>query len=324
MKKILLLNIIILLFVSCDSKSYEKILVDSSGRMNHILVVINNDDWQGKVGDAIRNTLAKEVIGLPQPEPTLHLNQISPKGFSSFLTSNRNIFFVAYAKENSFTIKNNVYAKPQKIIHIKAKNKEGLITLIKSNTTKIINTIKNIDLKVYQQKNLKKYWNPEKITLFNTLNIKMKIPQTYGNSQDTKEYLWFVKDIPDGYQNILIYSVPITSKADENGENIITTRDLKGHYIPGAKLEKGMYMVTEKAYTPHRFNTQINGKKAYETRGKWMMKGDYMAGPFLNYTVVDKKNNRLIIVEGFTYAPNIKKRNYMFELEAILKTLEIE
>ncbi len=324
MKNILLFSGLILLFISCDSKMHEKILVDSSGRMNHILVVINNDDWQGKVGDEIRSSLAKEVVGLPQPEPTFHLNQISPKGFTSFLTSNRNIVFVEYATKNSFTIKRDVYAKPQKIVHIKAKDKEGLIQLIKSNATKIIKTIRNADLKVYQQKNIKKYWSPEKITLFNTLNIKMRIPQTYGNSRDTKEYLWFVKDIPDGYQNILIYSVPITSEADENGENIIVTRDLKGHYIPGSKPKEGMHIITEEAYTPHRFDTQIDGKKAFETRGKWMMKGDYMAGPFLNYTIVDKKNNRLIIAEGFTYAPNIKKRNYMFELEAILKTLEIE
>jgi len=48
-----------------------------------------------------------------------------------------------------------------------------------------------------------------------------------------------------------------------------------------------------------------------------------MAGPFLNYTVIDKANNRLVVVEGFTYAPSINKRDFMFELEAILKTLKI-
>ncbi len=49
-----------------------------------------------------------------------------------------------------------------------------------------------------------------------------------------------------------------------------------------------------------------------------------MAGPFLNYTVVDKSNNRLVVVEGFAYAPATNKRDYMFELEAILKTLKIK
>lgn len=322
MKKLLLISTILLLLFSCDSKKAEKILVDSSGRMNHILVVINNKDWQGKVGDAIRKALAKEVIGLPQQEPLFHLNQISPKGFTSFLTANRNLFFVGYGNENIFEIRKNIYAKPQKAIYIKGKDKEGIIKLINDNSEKIIETIRNGDLKIWQKKFLKNTWKPEQVTLFKELKIKLKMPYNYEKSQDTKDYLWYVKDIADGYQNILIYSVPITSEADENGENIIATRDLKGIYIPGAK--EGMYMITEKAYTPQRIETTIAGLKAYETRGTWEMKGDFMAGPFLNYTVVDKKNNRLIIVEGSTYAPNIKKRNFMFELEAILKTLEIE
>ena len=44
---------------------------------------------------------------------------------------------------------------------------------------------------------------------------------------------------------------------------------------------------------------------------------------FLNYTVIDKKNNRLIIFEGFTYAPSVSKRAFVFELEAIAKSMKI-
>ena len=53
------------------------------------------------------------------------------------------------------------------------------------------------------------------------------------------------------------------------------------------------------------------------------MKNDFMAGPFLNYTVIDKKNNRLIVFEGFTYAPSVSKRAFVFELEAIAKSMKI-
>jgi hypothetical protein len=324
MRKIYLLIVIFILLISCDSKPGKRILIDSSGRMNHILMVIDNDDWQGKVGREIRRVLAKEVSGLPQTEPIFHLNQISPKGFTSFLTSNRNIIYIRYADQNSFKIKNNIYAKPQKVIDIRAKNKEELIKIINENSDIISSTIKNSDLKVYQRKNLKKHHDFKNVVLFNELNISMKMPYRYLKSQDNKEYLWYVKDIPDGYQNILIYSVPIKSKDDQNGKNIIALRDEKGVYIPGAK--EGMFMITEKANIAKItiLETTINGKKAFETRGTWEMKGDYMAGPFLNYTIIDKKNNRLIIVEGSTYAPNIKKRNYMFELEAILKTIKIK
>ena len=49
-----------------------------------------------------------------------------------------------------------------------------------------------------------------------------------------------------------------------------------------------------------------------------------MAGPFLTYIINDKPNNRKLVVEGFTFAPATEKRDYMFELEAILKTLRFE
>ena len=53
------------------------------------------------------------------------------------------------------------------------------------------------------------------------------------------------------------------------------------------------------------------------------MKGGFMGGPFLSYALLDTKNSRIIIAEGFVYAPNVAKRDYLFELEALLQTLEI-
>ncbi len=49
-----------------------------------------------------------------------------------------------------------------------------------------------------------------------------------------------------------------------------------------------------------------------------------MGGPFVNYAIEDKINNRYIIAEGFTFAPSVQKRDFMFELEAIIKSLHIK
>ncbi|MGY0407221.1 MAG: DUF4837 family protein, partial [Polaribacter sp.] len=75
---------------------------------------------------------------------------------------------------------------------------------------------------------------------------------------------------------------------------------------------------------PFTSETVLDGKKAFETRGKWEVKNDFMAGPFLNYAVIDKKNNRLVVFEGFTYAPSVNKRAFLFELEAIGKSMKIK
>ncbi len=83
-------------------------------------------------------------------------------------------------------------------------------------------------------------------------------------------------------------------------------------------------MITEEAYSPHIFNAKVANLPAFETRGKWEVKDDFMAGPFLNYAILDKKNNRIIVIEGFTYAPSINKRDFVFELEAIAKSVIIK
>ena len=54
------------------------------------------------------------------------------------------------------------------------------------------------------------------------------------------------------------------------------------------------------------------------------MKNDWMSGPFLNYAIEDKINNRYVVLEGYAYAPSVNKRDYMFELEAILKSVKIK
>ncbi len=49
-----------------------------------------------------------------------------------------------------------------------------------------------------------------------------------------------------------------------------------------------------------------------------------MAGPFVNYVIDDIANNRQLVIEGFVLAPSVRKRDYMFELEAIIKSIKFE
>ena len=56
----------------------------------------------------------------------------------------------------------------------------------------------------------------------------------------------------------------------------------------------------------------------------WEIKGAYMGGPFVNYAIEDKINNRYLVAEGYVYAPSQDKRENIFELEAIIKSIKIK
>ena len=49
-----------------------------------------------------------------------------------------------------------------------------------------------------------------------------------------------------------------------------------------------------------------------------------MGGPFVNYIVEDKVNNRVLFVEGFVFAPSKRKRDNIIELEAIIKSIKFK
>jgi hypothetical protein len=324
MKKISLLLVITALFISCESGDSKKVYKEANGRINHLLVVLKNSEWQGEIGDQLRKIVAEPVLGLPQPESQFEITQVPPESFSTMFKATRSVLNVGISEETSFSVKTNVYAAPQKIITITGKNKEELIAEIKKNSKKIVEIFKEADLKSVQNSILKKFWDPTQIKTFTKQGFLLKIPRNYREVEDNGEFVWFRYHLNgDNSMELIAYTVPITSEDDENGNNIVAIRNAFGKKnIPG-QIEDS-YMMTEEAYSPHIFEIELDGKKAFETRGKWEVNNVYMAGPFLSYTVVDKPNNRLVVVEGLTFAPSINKRDYMFELEAVLKTLEIK
>ena len=137
-----------------------------------------------------------------------------------------------------------------------------------------------------------------------------------------KNFVWFKKEITSGNLSVLVYQLPFKSiKDNANAVNrIIKIRDSVGNkYIHGAVARTRM--ITEKSFAPFVSKTTIYGKPTLETRGNWELSNDFMGGPFLNYAIIDQPNNRILVVEGFCYAPAKQKRDLLFELEAIAKSI---
>jgi hypothetical protein len=49
-----------------------------------------------------------------------------------------------------------------------------------------------------------------------------------------------------------------------------------------------------------------------------------MGGSFINITLFDDANERVIMMDGLVYAPNQKKRSILMELEAIFRSVDIK
>lgn len=321
-RKTLLFVLLITLTISCNKK--DKItLVSSTGRINHVLIVIKNSDWEGKIGDALRDIITQPIVGLPQEEQQFSINHVAPEAFNQLFKRSRNILFVGFDDESKFYTNQNIYADPQISLSVLGKTEQDIIDNINSHKKEIISVFKKNDLKIYQQKLANDLWNPKNIETFNKLGFALKIPNQYVKVEDTGDFMWYRNDYTKGQMNIIAYTVPATSPKDLNINHIIKIRDSIGKkFIPGQF--DNTYMATEPKFKPIIQKLKMQGLDAIESRGLWIVENDFMGGPFLNYTLYDKKNNRLIILEGFCYSPSTKKRDFVFELESILKTFQIK
>lgn len=322
---ILVLFSLLIVFSSCDQTKEERqaMLPKSSGNLNNIQVVIDNDLWSGEVGETIRKIFAAPVDGLPQQEPLYTINQLPLQSFEGFTQQHRNFIYIQKGDQSNYRVETDLYAKPQKGIFISAPTNDEIIALIEDNASQIIRDFYEMEIKEKHRRMSLALLDVE--TLKDSLGVSLKMPSVYRFAKITDDFAWLRKDIRSGDLNILVYEMPLESFENEETrmQEIIAMRDSIGKtHIPGPT--EGSHMITEKAFSPYLFESQVDGKFAYEVRGTWEVFNFYMAGPFISYIIKDKKNSRYLVIEGFTFAPSVNKRDYQFELDAIIKSAKIE
>ena len=324
MKKIIVLFFASFLLFSCKEEvSNNKGLSESSGNINNVSIFIDEPLWNGEIGDSLRKKLAAPVDGLPQEEPLFNINQYPTKIFDGFVKKGRNIIVVQKSDKNGFAARKDLYAYPQNVFFITGTTSEDLIANIEAKTPQIISTIRNGEIVENQRRMKKSLVNDKKIE--DMFGLTMNIGYGYNYDMEKDKFIWLRKEFTSGYNSILIYEAPI-SRVEKDGnivQNIINLRDSIGKANIHGTLDN-TWMITEEAYAPYLFQTKLDNKFTYLTKGTWELKNDFMAGPFVNYAVKDTKNNRYLIIEGFTYLPAKAKRDHVFELEAIINSAKIK
>ena len=305
--------------VSCLKKE-ANLPRKTSGAINTISVIIEDQLWNGEVGDSIRNKFASPVIGLPEEEPLFTINQFPIQLLEGFATASRAIIIVKKAAENKFEIKKNQYASPQNVFHISGKTAVEILQLLEDYSPEIIRHIKQAEILESQRINQKALLPAG---LFKKqFQLSIQVPSNFEQVMRKPNFVWFKKNSISGSSSLLLYQLPLnTIRTSTISTAILSMRDSIGKYIQGT--EPQTFMISETGYTPYFFKSTLDHRLAYETRGTWQLQNDYMSGPFINYTIVDSINKRLVVLEGFCYSPSKEKRDVMHELDAIMHSVHV-
>ena len=323
MKNIVLGLFALLILVSCNDTKEEKqaILPISNGKINNVSIIIDDNLWAGEIGDSLRKKFASPVDGLPNEEPIFTINQYPIKIFNGFVRKSRNVIVVQKGPKTGYAFNKNEFAKPQNVHYISGEKTIDVLTVLESKYQAIVKQIKTAEIKERQRRIAKSPASDKQVR--DRFGISLNLPFGYKYDMVKDNFLWIRREFSSGYNSVLVYEVPLEAFSNKEFpvSDVIKMRDSIGkENIQGTLTNT--WMVTEAAYAPYIFTDTIKGRFTYETKGTWELKNDFMVGPFINYVIKDVRNNRYLVLEGFTYNPSKSKRDLVFELEAIIRSVK--
>ena len=303
-KKFLTFFLLITLF-SCNESSTKKILTDSTGEQNEIILVIDDNGWEGAIGDTLRKIFQLEIDGLPQAEQFFNLVQINPSEFSRFFKTHKNIMFIGKDYKDSYTM--NKWAKNQIVMYLNSTSNEHEF---KKSCVKTFNFLYRKELENIRASYKMAHNTEARKHIKETFGINVFLPTEYyvslkeknifisdfhsfNEKQDLLKYILIYDFFPDDNENIqkqIVYKIDSILKQKIKGS-------IEGTYV---QIDKRMPIA------------EINGLY----RGMWTLENGFMAGPFIMKSRYIE--DRIVISLGLVFHPNENKREYVRIFEAIL------
>ena len=322
MKKIIFLSALIALVGCDDGREYKK---EASGSPYEIVVVAADSVWKGAPGDTLCAILQEDVEMLNQPEPLFDIVHTTPKKFNNILTRHRNIIRMEVDPAVVKTTVDAAYdvdSKPQMILYMRSNNADSLAMYLSMHRTRIQELLNDTEIVRFAAR-ARRF--PEQFladTVKSMFGIDMVIPRGYKLRKSlAPNFMWMSYETPLTSQGIVIYTYPVDTLRQLSVNEIVAQRNAFVAAIPGPS--DGSYMTTSSYLPPYIRPIEVNGRTWAEVRGFWDVAGDFMGGPFVSYTTIDKENGRAIVIDEYVYSPKQSKgrRNFIRQMESIVRNV---
>lgn len=343
--KLLVLCLSLLFVFSCrntnqntnEISNNESLLPNAQGGTSDILIVVDKGIWKKGLEVLFSDIFKKEIKGLYNPEVNFDLITVSKNGFSDLFKKQKVIIEIDVNKRYaSATIntKGNRYAKGQLYVKILGPNEAAVAEKIKELSPALLQKIENN--RIY---NLQKQLSLQTKELFAKefqykFDAKIAVPNSYHLVDNDTNLMYFgkkAKALCESGRNtecyyqmgFMIYKFPYQDSLSFSKEFLMNLRDsLTQVHIVGKEEDNRSYMEVEQDFPVSIKSIISNGYQGVELRGWWNMKNATMGGPFKSYLFLNEATNQLYFLDGFVFAPNFKKRDFLMEIEAIATSIE--
>ena len=302
--------LIFLLLTSCGLTGKNRKKPASTGQPYEIVL-------EGDTDSIVTRILTEDVPALPQPEPLCKLIQVKKgKTKGSYLLVRTRIIVNITDKDFAVKLNHDENAAPQNIIRINARSVQQLRERL--NGEKLRQIVDEAELKHLAEiisNNPSKQNKEMQEEVKKTFGLDMKIPVSMNASKKAKDFIWISNNASTGMQNLLVMRVKSEERRMKNS-NAVSADDkaqidsILQTNMPGET--DNMYMVIP----------------VLSERGLWEMKGDAMGGPYVMERIHQSTSQAEIqqgydlYIIGFVYAPEMKKKILIKQLEAAISTIK--
>ena len=258
------------------------------------------------------------ISGLPQREGNFRVTYVNPEAFKGAVQFYANILGAKVDmkhEESRMTLEKDLYARPQMVEGLYAPTDWAFVRLLEAHKKDILRHFNENEF-ARERKFLEKNYNGAVMAqVKKQFGVSINVPQDVDDMKIGENFLWASASKKDFQQNVCIYTLPWS--------NNLSFEDVRDSVmkvnIPGDREDQ--WMETDRRTV---MIDDITRTDLLVVRGLWDMRNDAMGGPFVSYCYVDTIRNRFLIVEGFVFAPDKKKRPIIRQLEAALQTMTFE
>ncbi len=338
-------------FSACKSVPDERWQHDAMGEIGDVAVLTDQMTW-GMYNTLIDSIFGRDLPGMAGQEPFFVIRNSDESNFDGFYKKNYNLFI--FLQRNRWQVMKslfdpsmqekieskfsptglvvfkaqNVWAQPQEVHFVLTPNAEIMEQtlrnkrasfMIQALETESRTTISSLIDKHPERDNMRE-------SMLEEYGYAIQKPVTYQVSLESDECFGISRYINAKKLGVYIYEEPYEKEEQFSQSYIIGRRnEILGKHLQGSDRPDSIptFMSTDSMNVKlFRRQFELNGLYAVETRGWWEMTNDFMAGPFVNYTILSTKQNKVISIDCNVFAPGHDKNRLLRQLELIVSTFE--
>lgn len=327
MRRVIYIIMCAVLLAACSSDKKDggkKAVTAKVQSAPYELLVVADKGWlKTEAGQALTDMLEAPIEGLPQVEPQFRVTYIDPLAFNGTFRTYANIVLARVGNKYAtpaVSMQKNVYAQPQQLVYIDAPDNASFFRQVSDNQAKILALLNAHEFARERAYLKKKHSGVVNTQAQKQFGVSIYAPQDIDDLKVGKNFFWASASKQEFRLNVCLYALPLQEEMSQ--EQLVAARDSVMHVnIPGNREDQWMETDVRTVTTDV---VDVDGKQVVAMRGLWDMRNDAMGGPFVCYAYPDLAHNRLLVAEGFVFAPEEKKRALVRQLEAGLQTLRME